>query len=114
MSFAICFNLDQSKILSFGNGLMLYPTIPTFNVPKNKALENTVGKGENAFPASIFSFSTVFSTQSRREINILATLNLSSSNAFILFMSKFLLFGKETGLRSRKCQSNNKSPGKRG
>ena len=27
---AICFNLDQSKILSSGNGLTLHQTIPSF------------------------------------------------------------------------------------
>ena len=64
---AICFNLDQSKILSYGNelnmqnsqqhisialrlgGLTLYYTIPTFNDPeKERPFENIVGKGENA------------------------------------------------------------------
>ena len=48
---AVCFNLNQSKILSSGNGLMnkcmhhaltdgglsLYHTIPNFNDPKEKA-----------------------------------------------------------------------------
>ena len=38
---AICFNLDQSKILSSGNGLSLLVT------PSKKAFENMVGKGEN-------------------------------------------------------------------
>ena len=35
MSSAICFNLEQSKILSFGNGL-------------NRVFENIMEKGENA------------------------------------------------------------------
>ena len=38
---AICFNLDKSKILSSGNGLIL-------TTQKDRPLENTVGKGENA------------------------------------------------------------------
>ena len=31
MSSALCFNLDQSKILLYGIELTLYHTIPTFN-----------------------------------------------------------------------------------
>ena len=46
MSSAICLNLDQSKILSSGNGLTLSYTIPTF--------EN-MEKGENAGFPSMFS-----------------------------------------------------------
>ena len=34
MSSAICFNLDQSEILSSGNGLNLYQTIPDLNSPE--------------------------------------------------------------------------------
>ena len=46
---AICFNLDQSKILSSCNGLTLFHTIPTFNdPPRKRPFENIVGKGENA------------------------------------------------------------------
>ena len=37
MSSAICFNLDQSKILSSGNGLTVW---------RKKAFENIVGEGE--------------------------------------------------------------------
>ena len=42
---AICFNLEQSKILSSGNGLNVAIIIffPVFD-----RMENTVGKGENA------------------------------------------------------------------
>ena len=36
---AICFNLDQSKILSSGNGL---------KSQRKKSLEDILGKGENA------------------------------------------------------------------
>ena len=61
MSFAICFNLDQSKILSSGNGLNLYKTTVFWTKPVQSKLdvaetielvldriENCVGKGENA------------------------------------------------------------------
>ena len=54
-------------------------------------MENSVGNGENAFS----TFLAVFSTQSKREILILATLNLLSASAFNLVTSKILLFGKE-------------------
>ena len=58
MSSAICFNLDQSKILSSGNGLSLYQTVQSFKTfgdkfentlmtPSTKPFENIVGKGEN-------------------------------------------------------------------
>ena len=55
---------------------------------KKRALENTVGKGENACPA-------VFSTLSKRENVSLATLTLSSANAFNLVATKILSFGNE-------------------
>ena len=57
MSSAICFNLDQSKILPSGNGL---------NVAKMTILlfdraENTVGKAENAGYQHFHLFPTMFS-----------------------------------------------------
>ena len=61
--------------------------------PKKKALENTVGKGENAGNQHFLLFPTVFSTLSKREIIILANYNLSSANAFNLVKSKTLSFG---------------------
>ena len=66
MSSAVCFNLDQSKILSSGNGLTLYQTTKmqtwfsmkgsaddkTYVTEKLKLglgrVENIMGKGENA------------------------------------------------------------------
>ena len=36
MSSAICFNLDQSQILSSGNGLTSYHTVSTFNDPEEE------------------------------------------------------------------------------
>ena len=47
LSSALCFNVDQSKILSPGNGLKDPQTI-------NGKTENNVGKGENE---GIFSIS---------------------------------------------------------
>ena len=52
MSSAICFNLDQSEILSFGNGLTLFHTIPTFSDSRKIVFENIQGKEKNA---SLFS-----------------------------------------------------------
>ena len=62
MSSAICFNLDQSKILS--SGLNLYQANLTFNNhSKNKAFENMVSKGKNSgllIVWCLMPFSTVF------------------------------------------------------
>ena len=44
MSSAICFNLDLSKILSSGNGLTRYNTVPTFYDPRKKAPQNNESK----------------------------------------------------------------------
>ena len=56
------------------------------------ALENNVGKGENAGNQHLLLFRHC--TLSKREILILATFNLSSANAFNLVTSKILSFGK--------------------
>ena len=61
---------------------------------KTKALENTVGKEENAGKQHFLLFPQCFQLLSQREIVILAVINLSSANAFKVFMSKNLLFGK--------------------
>ena len=42
----------------------------------------------------VFSIPTMFSSLSNTEIIILATMNLSSANAFNLDYAKILLFGK--------------------
>ena len=62
---------------------------------KKKALENTVGKEENAGNQHFSFFITVFSTLSQRGIVISAMFNLLSANTFNLVMSKNLSFGKE-------------------
>ena len=58
---------------------------------RKKTLENIVGKEENAGNQHFLPFPTVFSTLSKREIIIFATLNLSSANAFNLVTSKILV-----------------------
>ena len=92
--------------------LTLYHTIPTLNNPKEEALENTMGEGENGSNQHSLFFPTTFSTQSKaepafssfttlfsilwkREIVIAATFNLPSANAFNLVLSKNLSIGKE-------------------
>ena len=57
MASAICFNLDQSKILWSGNGLMLYYTILTLNNPLESRLLKTLWEKENMLETSIFSYS---------------------------------------------------------
>ena len=67
MLFAICFNLDQSKILSSGNGLRLHsvtsvwlePYINPLQYLLKKAFENIVGKGGTLI-FSVFSLSHCF------------------------------------------------------
>ena len=60
VSSAICFNLDQSIILSSGNGLTLNHTTLILNLLK-KPSENIVENIENA-GNSIYPFPTMFST----------------------------------------------------
>ena len=59
-----------------------------------KALENTVGKGENAGNQHFFPFPTVFSPLSGRETITLAMFNSTSANALYLVTSNILSFGK--------------------
>ena len=62
---AICLNLDQSKILLYGNGLTLQHTILTFNNFEEKAFKNIARRGENAGNQPAFSpFPTMFFTLS--------------------------------------------------
>ena len=63
MSFAICFNLDQSKILSSGNRLTFTTQSRLLTTLGKKSFENIVGKGENdgnqhflLFPQSFLPF----------------------------------------------------------
>ena len=72
---------------------------------------NTVGKGENAGNQHFHLFS-VFSTQSRSDINILSTFNLSA-NAFNLVTSKSLSFGSKglNNIRGRELFQNNMGKG---
>ena len=91
------FILDKSKILTPGpplalNILLYYPAfLTTLN---NKALENIVGKGENAgyqrfllLPKCFLSYQKQFFYQTR--------FNLWSANALNLDQSNILSFGKE-------------------
>ena len=64
---------------------------------KEKALENTAGKGENAGNQHFSPFPAVISSVLKREMVLSATIdkiNLSSANAIDLVMSKILSFGK--------------------
>ena len=60
MSSALCFDLDQSKILSFGTGLTLSQTNPGFYVSAVQALKKkkkTLWEKEKLLVTSNFSFS---------------------------------------------------------
>ena len=65
---------------------------------KKKALENTVGKGENAGNQHFLLFPQCFLLLSKREIIILAMFHLSSANAFTLVTSTILSFGRVKAL----------------
>ena len=60
MLFALCFNSNQSKILSSGNGLTFYYTMTTFDAHEEKAFENIIGKGENAGKQQFLLFPIMF------------------------------------------------------
>ena len=62
---------------------------------KQLVFENIVGKRENAGNQHFLLFLQRFLTLSQTETLILATLNLSSANAFNLVKAKILSFGKE-------------------
>ena len=92
MSSAICFNLDQSKILSSGNGLKdlrltFYHTIPTFNNLEKEAFGKHCGKRQKC---CISPFPTMFSTLPFTNFNSSHTLSLSSANALNLDKYKIL------------------------
>ena len=82
-------------MLSFGKGLMLYKTIPTFHDLGEDSFGKQLhfGEKEKMLVTSIFSFFTMFSTLSKREIIILATFNITSANVFNSITYKALLFG---------------------
>ena len=105
MSSAICFNLDQCKILSSGNGLTsqcifsaetdlnlhmckciyLYHTILTLNDPgkKKNPLQNNVGKGENEGNQQFLPVPTIFSDLPKTNSNFWVTFKLSSATLML-------------------------------
>ena len=64
--------------------LIVYHKIQSFNDPETELL-NTLWEKEKMLELLLSPFSTMFSTQSKTEIMILATLNLLSANAFSWF-----------------------------
>ena len=100
MSSAICFNLEQSKILSSGNELNLYNTILTFNDSWKLAFENIVGKEKkNAgkqhflhFPAlQVFRKHCAISPFPKVFFTLLENFLLFSSNSKLLSAKSFSL-----------------------
>ena len=76
----------------FGKGLTLYHAILDFYDPKKEAFWNIVGKEYNAGKPA-FSFSIMFSTLSKSNLNLIISFILIYANAFNLDWSKMLLFG---------------------
>ena len=60
---------------------------------KKKALENTLGKGENAGNNHFLLFPQCFLLYHKEKSSFQQHLIMSSANAFNLVMSKILLFG---------------------
>ena len=80
MSSAICFNLDQSKILSSDNGLTAL---------SQKAFRKHFGKGKNAGKLHFFLFPLCFLTLQRR-------ISAFEPQLFLLFMDAFSLKQSKT------------------
>ena len=104
MSSAICFNLDQSKLLS-GNGLInicsdmgcrnmgtqsltLSQTSPGFYMSALKVFWKHCGKRRNCSQRAISPFPTVFSTHLANFPPFSSNLKLLSANSFSLDKSK--------------------------
>ena len=81
MSSAICCNLDQSKILSSGNGLSLYWTMTTSGVPKEKSFIETAWKKNQNAGNQLFS--TMLSSTSNTNSIISALFGTSKTNSII-------------------------------
>ena len=112
MSSAVCFSLDQSKILSSSNWLIVpladlcswtdfsafnfchfltFCFVRSFSDPDWEGyLENTEGKGKIAYSRAIFPFPTVFSTHLENFLPISPNLKLLSANSISLEESKCL------------------------
>ena len=107
---AICFNLDQPKILLSGNGLrraygiiliiakndviitefLLNPS--DFKRPWERGLLKTLWENKKMLETSIFFFSYNVFYPSQNNLNIQLAFILSSANALNLFLSKILGF----------------------
>ena len=87
---AFCFNLEQSKILSSGNGLTLTQASPGLYVSEVQMFENIVEEGEIVRNKQ---FPKVFSTFSGNFLSFSSNLKLSSANSFSLEESKICCLG---------------------
>ena len=94
MSSAICFNLDQSKILSSGNGLspVSLTLFLVLTCLQYKSFENPVGKGESArdkqfllFPQCFLPFLKTFSPFHQTRNCRLQTLSIWKSLKFVVW-----------------------------
>ena len=90
---AICFNLDQYKILSSCNGLTIHYTSRLLTTLEKTPFENIVGKGENAGNQHISLFPHCCLSIPER-ICFSVTFILSSANAMNFDQSENLSFGR--------------------
>ena len=84
----ICFNLDQSKLLSFGNELTHSHTMTHFDAPGKQAFRKHCVKRRNCLLQAISPFPPVFSNLLGNFLPILSNLKMSSANSFSLEESK--------------------------
>ena len=92
LSSANAFNLDQSKILSFGKELILSKARPCFKSLQCKSFDNTAGKSEIARYKQFLlcSCSTAFSTLLKNFLPFSSNLKLSSANSLSWKNLKFV------------------------
>ena len=84
------------KNISFS--LTLYQTVQTFNDTKEEGFRKHRGKKRKCWLPAFSLFPTSLSTLLKREIVILTTIIMSSTNVSYLDQSKILLFCKELNM----------------
>ena len=91
VSFAICYNLDQYKILSFGNEVNLNLTIPSFNNPRDNASKRLWEKEHLFITNDVFhpSERCILSLESQLNLNGWVQLRIVLHSAIINIIYKY-------------------------
>ena len=80
MPSAICFNLDQSKSLSSGNGLTLYNIMTSLNTSEGKKLLKTFWEKEKL----VVTLKVLYPMKDINDLMFCVAFNLSSANIYNL------------------------------